>query len=59
MKVTRSVIVNALSKLSSARVISSRSMGMKGTKIDINNPYLMEGLQARRVMKDEDFINWI
>lgn len=59
VKVTRSVIVNALSKLSSARVISSRSMGMKGTKIDINNPYLMEGLQARRVMKDEDFINWI
>src|SRR5699024_12747956 len=34
--ITRSVIVNALSKLESAGVIESRSLGMKGTSIRVN-----------------------
>lgn len=37
--ITRSVIVNALRKLESAGVIESRSLGMKGTRIKIINPY--------------------
>lgn len=40
--ITRSVIVNALRKLESAGVIESRSLGMKGTFIKINNDYLIE-----------------
>lgn len=44
---TRSVIVNALRKLESAGVISTRSLGMKGTYIKILNdqllPMLMRG----------------
>jgi transcriptional pleiotropic repressor len=44
---TRSVIVNALRKLESAGVISTRSLGMKGTYIKILNeqllPLLMRG----------------
>ena len=40
--ITRSVIVNALSKLESAGVIESRSLGMKGTFIRILNPYLLD-----------------
>lgn len=35
--ITRSVIVNALRKLESAGVIESRSSGMKGTYIHVNN----------------------
>ncbi len=38
--ITNSVIVNALRKLESAGVLSSQSLGMKGTKIKITNPYL-------------------
>lgn len=38
--ITRSVIVNALRKLESAGVIESRSLGMKGTRIKITNPFL-------------------
>ncbi|MCQ2550757.1 MAG: GTP-sensing pleiotropic transcriptional regulator CodY [Clostridia bacterium] len=38
--ITRSVVVNALRKLESAGVISSRSLGMKGTRIKITNDYL-------------------
>lgn len=38
--ITRSVVVNALRKLESAGVISSRSLGMKGTRIKITNPNL-------------------
>ena len=37
--ITRSVIVNALRKLESAGVIESRSLGMKGTRIKITNPF--------------------
>ncbi|MDD5922116.1 MAG: GTP-sensing pleiotropic transcriptional regulator CodY [Eubacteriales bacterium] len=44
--ITRSVIVNALRKLESAGVIESRSLGMKGTRIKITNPYLREQIEA-------------
>lgn len=46
--ITRSVIVNALRKLESARVIQSRSLGMKGTYIRILNPFLREALERGR-----------
>lgn len=42
--ITRSVIVNALRKFESAGVIESRSLGMKGTRIRILNPYLLSEL---------------
>lgn len=44
MGITRSVIVNALRKLESAGVIESRSLGMKGTYIEVINPFLYEHL---------------
>lgn len=44
VKVTRSVIVSALRKLESAGLISSRSLGMKGTLISILNPLFAEEL---------------
>lgn len=40
--ITRSVIVNALRKFESARIIETRSLGMKGTYIKIINEYLSE-----------------
>lgn len=40
--VTRSVIVNALRKLESAGVLTSRSLGMKGTFIKVLNPHFLE-----------------
>ena len=40
--ITRSVIVNALRKFESARLIETRSLGMKGTYIKILNEYLLE-----------------
>jgi transcriptional pleiotropic repressor len=42
--ITRSVIVNALRKLESASVIEVRSLGMKGTYINVLNEYLMDEL---------------
>jgi len=42
--ITRSVIVNALRKLESANVIDVRSLGMKGTYINVLNDYLMDEL---------------
>lgn len=42
--ITRSVIVNALRKFESAGVIESRSLGMKGTRIRVLNPYLLSEL---------------
>ncbi len=45
MGLTRSVIVNGLRKLGSAGVISARSLGMKGTYIQILNPFLPEALR--------------
>lgn len=43
--ITRSVIVNALRKLESAGVIESRSLGMKGTYIRVNNDKLFAELK--------------
>ena len=40
--ITRSVIVNALRKFESARIIETRSLGMKGTYIKIVNEYLLK-----------------
>jgi len=42
VKITRSVIVNALRKFESAGVIESKSLGMKGTYIKVLNEYLMD-----------------
>lgn len=39
---TNSVIVNALRKLESAGVLEAKSLGMKGTRIRILNPYLLD-----------------
>lgn len=39
---TNSVVVNAMRKMSSAGLLESRSLGMKGTHIRIVNPYLKE-----------------
>ena len=48
MKITRSVIVNALRKLESAGVIESRSLGMKGTYIKVLNDLLIDELNKLR-----------
>ncbi|HBG17111.1 MAG TPA: GTP-sensing pleiotropic transcriptional regulator CodY [Firmicutes bacterium] len=45
--ITRSVIVNAMRKLESAGVVESRSLGMKGTYMKVNNPYFLEELGKR------------
>lgn len=42
--ITRSVIVNAIKKLNSAGVIQSKSMGVKGTAIRIENDYIKDAL---------------
>ena len=39
---TNSVIVNALRKLESARILEAKSLGMKGTRIKVLNPYLKD-----------------
>lgn len=39
---TNSVIVNALRKLESAGILEAKSLGMKGTRIRILNPYLKD-----------------
>lgn len=44
-EITNSVIVNALRKLESAGVLSSQSLGMKGTRIKITNPYLRQKVE--------------
>ena len=43
--ITRSVIVNALRKFESARIIETRSLGMKGTYIKVLNDYLLQELK--------------
>ena len=48
-QITRSVIVNALRKLESAGVIETRSLGMKGTRIKVINPYLRKELDSYEV----------
>jgi transcriptional pleiotropic repressor len=47
--ITRSVIVNALRKFESAGVISSRSLGMKGTHIRVLNDLLLPELERLKV----------
>lgn len=42
--ITRSVLVNALRKLESAGVVTSRSLGMKGTYIKVLNPAFLAEL---------------
>ncbi len=44
--ITRSTLVNAIKKLAGAGVISSRSMGTKGTAIEVNNRYIIEALNC-------------
>ncbi|MBO6159378.1 MAG: GTP-sensing pleiotropic transcriptional regulator CodY [Firmicutes bacterium] len=46
--ITRSVIVNALRKLESAGVIESRSSGMKGTYIKIQNDLIIPELEKMK-----------
>ena len=43
--ITRSVIVNALKKFDSAGVISTKSSGMKGTKIKVLNEVVYDELK--------------
>ncbi|MDO4669850.1 MAG: GTP-sensing pleiotropic transcriptional regulator CodY [Aerococcus sp.] len=45
--ITRSVIVNALRKMESAGVLSSHSLGMKGTFIDAHNDDNLEEIQRQ------------
>ncbi|MGQ9778462.1 MAG: GTP-sensing pleiotropic transcriptional regulator CodY [Bacillota bacterium] len=49
--ITRSVIVNAMRKLESGGVVETRSLGMKGTYIRIQNPFLLEELMRRTRLK--------
>ena len=43
---TNSVIVNALRKMESAGILEGKSLGMKGTRIKILNPYLKETVES-------------
>ena len=45
--ISRSVIVNAMRKLESAGVVESRSLGIKGTYIKVNNRLFYELLKER------------
>lgn len=54
IKITRSVIVNALRKLQSAGVIKAQSLGMKGTHIDVLNEYLVEEIKKIKPNKSAD-----
>lgn len=47
--ITRSVIVNALRKLESASVIDSRSLGMKGTFINVKNDKFLNELEKAAI----------
>src|SRR5574344_1145728 len=56
VKITRSVIVNALRKFESAGVIESKSLGMKGTYIKVLNEYLIDEVKkidAKPLPRDE------
>ena len=45
VQITRSVIVNALRKFEGAGVLKARSLGMKGTHIEVLNDHLTRELQ--------------
>lgn len=49
--ITRSVIVNAMRKLESAGVVESRSLGMKGTYIRVQNRFFLDELAKRHRTK--------
>lgn len=49
--ITRSVIVNALRKLESAGVIVSKSSGMKGTYIKVENNALYDEIEILKRMQ--------
>jgi len=49
--ITRSVIVNAMRKLESAGVVESRSLGMKGTYIHVQNRFFLDELGKRARQK--------
>ena len=48
LRITRSVVVSALRKLESARVIEARSLGVKGTYIRVLNPLWLGELEKLR-----------
>ena len=50
--ITRSVIVNALRKFESAGIIESRSSGMKGTYIKVQNDYIFEELEELKEKRE-------
>ena len=47
--ITRSVVVSALRKLESARIIETRSLGVKGTYIKILNPLWLNEIRKLKV----------
>ena len=47
--ITRSVIVNALRKLESGGIIESRSLGMKGTYIKVQNTKFIDALEKESI----------
>ena len=49
MGITRSVVVSALRKLESARIVETRSLGVKGTHIKVLNPLWGQELRKLRV----------
>ena len=49
MGITRSVIVNALRKLESGGIIESRSLGMKGTYIKVQNTKFIDALEKESI----------
>ena len=51
--ITRSVIVNALKKFDSAGVISTKSSGMKGTKIKVLNEVVYDELKKHHLIMSE------
>lgn len=51
--ITRSVIVNALRKLESAGILESRSSGMKGTYIRVQNEFVFDEVKKIEVKKLE------
>ena len=53
-KITRSIIVNALRKLSSGGIIEARSSGMKGTYVKVINPYFFDILDSMNVAESEE-----
>lgn len=43
--ITRSTVVNSLRKLASARIVETKSLGMKGTYIKVLNEYFLDNLK--------------